>query len=144
MKVNTTKKLVDGQQVVTVDGSRYNWLVISDLDMFFQRNPFPLLDRYSTVSVWLVHMLQSIVIHIACTCCSYISLFSRQYCTEKEKKINCFGNYDGGTWENEDMRLQRKLFRNCYGRDILLSWTDIEWKMPNGNCAQYRINFVCD
>lgn len=64
---------------VAVNGIEYGWYMIADLDVFFQRNPFPKLDQYA--------QLQS---------------------------LTFFGSFDGGTWENENMRLQRRLFRKWY------------------------------
>ena len=91
-----------------VNGIQYDWYMISDLDVFFHRNPFPYLDEYS-----------------------------------KRLNLTFFGSWDGGTWENEQMRLQRKLFRNCYGRKMLLTWKeDVEWKTPNGNCGLWAGRFT--
>jgi len=67
----------DDKGQVIVNGINYGWYMISDLDMIFQRNPFPKLDGYA-----------------------------------KLQNVSFFGSYDGGTWENEQMRLQRRLFRN--------------------------------
>ena len=88
-----------GQAIV--DGVNYDWILISDLDVFFQRNPFPKLDSYA-----------------------------------KRLNLTFFGSYDGGKWEDETMRLQRRLFRKCYGRPMIMKWRqDVEWATPNGNCG---------
>mmetsp|Transcript_11222 Transcript_11222/g.19721 ORF Transcript_11222/g.19721 Transcript_11222/m.19721 type:complete len:426 (-) Transcript_11222:263-1540(-) len=97
----------DDKGQVIVNGINYGWYMISDLDMIFQRNPFPKLDGYA-----------------------------------KLQNVSFFGSYDGGTWENEQMRLQRRLFRNCYGRPMLLTWRDdVEWSTPNGNCGLWAGRF---
>jgi len=91
----------DDGKTTAINGVWYNWMMISDLDMIFQRNPFPLLDRYAA-----------------------------------EKNVTFFGSWDGGAWREEQMRLQRRLFRNCYGRPMILKWKEeLEWKTPNGNCG---------
>jgi hypothetical protein len=46
-----------------------------------------------------------------------------------------FGSFDGRTWESEQVSLQRKLFRKCYGRKFLQSLTKEQWQTPNGNCG---------
>lgn len=93
---------IDEQKGQTlVNGIHYDWIMISDMDMIFQRNLFPLLNDYS-----------------------------------KRYNLTFFGSYDGGTWADENLRMQRRLFRNCYGRKLILSWKDdVELATPNGNCG---------
>lgn len=93
-------------QSVSVFGVKYGWFMISDLDMFFQRNPFPVIQKYAD-----------------------------------RGNYTFIGSFDGGMWEHENMRLQRRLFRNCYGRKMLLGWTDLEWKTENGNCGLWAAKF---
>ena len=111
-------EIVDGTNgKALVNGINYGWITLSDMDVFFQRNPFPKLDKYAM-----------------------------------QQNLTFFGSYDGGTWENEQMRLQRRLFRNCYGKGLILSCgpdgpkAGTEWKTPNGNCGlwagRYR-EFSC-
>ena len=104
MKENAVTNAED--QSVSVFGVKYGWFMIADLDIFFQRNPFPVIQRYAD-----------------------------------EGNYTFIGSFDGGLWEHENMRLQRRLFRNCYGRKMLLSWTDLEWKTENGNCGLWTAKF---
>lgn len=71
--------ILDPNGQMIVNGINYGWYLISDLDMMFQRNPFPKLDDYAN-----------------------------------RLNLTFFGSFDGGKWEDESMRLQRKLFRNWY------------------------------
>ena len=104
MKANAIQN-DDGQ--VIVNGNKYGWYMITDLDMIFQRNPFPKLDDYAM-----------------------------------RQNLTFFGSWDGGMWEHETMRLQRKLFRNCYGRPFILKFRDdVEWKTQNGNCGLWAGRF---
>jgi len=98
--LNTNAVVSSDGSSVTVNGYEYEWLMVTDLDVFFQRNPFPVIDEYA-----------------------------------KATNLTFIASFDGGLWEDEQMRLQRKLFRNCYGRNMILRWTDLEWKTENGNCG---------
>jgi hypothetical protein len=99
------KNQIQGQRF-RQDG--YDWYLIADLDVFFNRNPFEKLQEY-----------------------------------HEKKNYTFFGSFDGGTWADEVTRLQRKLFRQCYGWDILLKKfrEEVEWKTPNGNCGLWAGNF---
>ncbi|KAL7535300.1 hypothetical protein ACHAWF_005123 [Thalassiosira exigua] len=98
MKANVA---VDGDGRATVDGVDYEWFVVADLDVFFNRDIFAKFEDYAA-----------------------------------RRNVTFFGSWDGGTWADETIRLQRRSFRECYGEEIFSSWReDVEWKTQNGNAG---------
>jgi hypothetical protein len=86
----------------------YEWYLIADLDIFFNRNPFEKLSEY-----------------------------------HQAMNYTFFGSWDGGQWKDEQVRLQRKLFRRCYGYEFIKNnfREEVEWETPNGNCGLWAGNF---
>ena len=53
----------------------------------------------------------------------------------KKDKQTLFGSWDGGSWQDEQTRLQRSQFRKCYGHRFLRNLTEDQWNTRNGNCG---------